>query len=97
MTGRAQGLPGQVVRRAPRRRDHRGVHRDRHPAGRDPLPPRRPARSDLDLQGREIRIRGKGGTARTVKIGHQATRSLDRYPRARARTRKRTGRSYGSA
>jgi site-specific recombinase XerC len=24
-----------------------------------------PARSDLDLQGREIRIRGKGGTART--------------------------------
>jgi site-specific recombinase XerD len=29
-----------------------------------------PARSDLDLQAREIRIRGKGGTARTVKIGH---------------------------
>ena len=44
-----------------------------------------PARSDLDLQGREIRIRGKGGTARTVKIGHQAARSLDRYLRARAR------------
>jgi site-specific recombinase XerD len=44
-----------------------------------------PARSDLDLQGREIRIRGKGGTARTVKIGHQAARSLDRYIRARAR------------
>ena len=43
------------------------------------------ARSDLDLQGREIRIRGKGGTARTVKIGHQAARSLDRYLRARAR------------
>ena len=44
-----------------------------------------PARSDLDLHGREIRIRGKGGTARTVKIGHQAARSLDRYLRVRAR------------
>jgi len=44
-----------------------------------------PARSDPDLHGREIRIRGKGGTARTVKIGHQAARSLDRYLRARAR------------
>jgi integrase/recombinase XerD len=44
-----------------------------------------PARSDLDLHGRQIRIRGKGGTARTVKIGHQAARSLDRYLRARAR------------
>jgi site-specific recombinase XerD len=43
------------------------------------------ARSDLDLRGREIRIRGKGGTARTVKIGHRAARSLDRYLRARAR------------
>ena len=44
-----------------------------------------PARNDLDLQAREIRIAGKGGTARTVKIGHQAARSLDRYLRARAR------------
>ncbi len=44
-----------------------------------------PARNDLDLQAREIRIRGKGGTARTVKIGHQTARSLDRYLRARAR------------
>ncbi len=44
-----------------------------------------PARNDLDLQAREIRIRGKGGTDRTVKIGHQAARSLDRYLRARAR------------
>ncbi len=44
-----------------------------------------PARSDLDLQAREIRIRGKGGKPRTVKIGHQAARSLDRYLRARAR------------
>ncbi len=47
--------------------------------------PADPARSDLDLQAREIRIRGKGKTARTVKIGHQAARSLDRYLRARAR------------
>ena len=44
-----------------------------------------PARSDLDLQAREIRIRGKGGKARTVKISHDAARSLDRYLRARAR------------
>ena len=47
--------------------------------------PADPARTDLDLHAREIRIRGKGGTARTVKIGHQAARSLDRYLRARAR------------
>ena len=47
--------------------------------------PGAPARSDLDLQRREIRIRGKGRTSRTVKIGHQAARSLDRYLRARAR------------
>jgi site-specific recombinase XerD len=44
-----------------------------------------PARSDLDLQAREIRIAGKGGKRRTVRIGHQAARSLDRYLRARAR------------
>jgi site-specific recombinase XerD len=44
-----------------------------------------PARSDLDLHAREIRIAGKGARPRTVKIGHQAARSLDRYLRARAR------------
>ena len=44
-----------------------------------------PARSDLDLHAREIRIRGKASKPRTVKIGHQAARSLDRYIRARAR------------
>jgi site-specific recombinase XerC len=44
-----------------------------------------PARNDLDLQAWEISIAGKGGTARTVKIGHQAARSLDRYLRARTR------------
>ena len=44
-----------------------------------------PARTDLDLEAREIRIAGKGGKPRTVRIGHQAARSLDRYLRARAR------------
>jgi site-specific recombinase XerD len=44
-----------------------------------------PARSDLDLHAREIRIAGKADKPRTVKIGHQAARSLDRYLRARAR------------
>ena len=44
-----------------------------------------PARSDLDLQAREIRIAGKAGRPGTVRIGHQAARSLDRYLRARAR------------
>jgi site-specific recombinase XerD len=44
-----------------------------------------PARSDLDLHGREIRICGKGSKPRTVKISHQAARSLDRYLRTRAR------------
>jgi len=37
------------------------------------------------LAGVATRIRGKGRTSRTVKIGHQAARSLDRYLRARAR------------
>jgi integrase/recombinase XerD len=44
-----------------------------------------PDRSDLDLQAREIKIRGKGGKERTVRIGHQAARAVDRYLRARAR------------
>ena len=44
-----------------------------------------PARNDLDLHAREIRIRGKGSKPRTVKMGHQAACSLDRYLRARAR------------
>ena len=44
-----------------------------------------PARSDLDLHAREIRIAGKAGKPRTVRIGHQAARSLDRYLRTRAR------------
>jgi site-specific recombinase XerC len=44
-----------------------------------------PARSDLDLEHREIRVRGKGGRDRTVRIDHEAARRLDRYLRARVR------------
>jgi site-specific recombinase XerD len=44
-----------------------------------------PRRSDLDLQQREITVQGKGRKTRTVKIGHDAARSLDRYLRVRAR------------
>ena len=42
-------------------------------------------RSDLDLESREIKIRGKGGKERTVRISHEAARRLDRYLRARSR------------
>jgi len=42
-------------------------------------------RCDLDLAGREIRIRGKGGRERIVKISYQAARAVDRYLRVRAR------------
>jgi site-specific recombinase XerD len=44
-----------------------------------------PRRSDLDLERREIRVRGKGGKDRTVKIDHEAARRVDRYLRVRAR------------
>jgi integrase len=40
---------------------------------------------DLDLACREIRIRGKGGRERIVKISYQAARAVDRYLRARAK------------
>jgi site-specific recombinase XerD len=41
--------------------------------------------SDLDLESREIRVCGKGGKERIVRITHEAAHSLDRYLRARAR------------
>jgi integrase/recombinase XerD len=44
-----------------------------------------PRRSDVDLWHREITVRGKGRTTRTVKISHDAARALDRYLRVRAR------------
>jgi integrase len=47
--------------------------------------PHDPRRSDLDLQDREIAVRGKGGRPRVVRIGHEAARALDRYIRVRAR------------
>ena len=48
----------------------------------DPADPRR---SDVDLERREIRVRGKGGRDRTVRIDHEAARRLDRYLRVRVR------------
>ena len=44
-----------------------------------------PERSDVDLQNRTIRVRGKGRRERVVPIGHDAARALDRYIRARSR------------
>ena len=44
-----------------------------------------PYRSDVDLDAREIKVRGKGGKGRTVRITHEAAHRLDRYLRARAR------------
>ena len=41
--------------------------------------------SDLDLQQREITVRGKGGGSRIVKIGHEAARAVDRYIRIRSK------------
>jgi site-specific recombinase XerD len=49
-----------------------------------------PQRSDVDLWRREIRVRGKGGQPRVVRISHETARDLDRYIRARP-----TGRSSG--
>jgi site-specific recombinase XerD len=44
-----------------------------------------PSRGDVDLEAREIRVRGKGGRERTVRIGHEAARRVDRYLRVRSR------------
>ena len=44
-----------------------------------------PARSDVSPPAREIRVRGKAGKPRVVKISFHAARTLDRYLRARAR------------
>ena len=43
------------------------------------LGPGDPARGDLNLHGREIRVFGKGGRPRIVAISYEAARSLDRY------------------
>jgi hypothetical protein len=47
--------------------------------------PDEPRPSDIDLWGREITVHGKGRKTRTVKIGPDAARALDRYIRIRAR------------
>ena len=39
---------------------------------------------DVSLKNQTVIVMGKGGRARTVHIGHKATRDLDRYLRARA-------------
>jgi integrase/recombinase XerD len=44
-----------------------------------------PFRTDLDLDRREIHVRGKGGSDRIVRIDHEAARRVDRYLRVRAR------------
>ena len=46
--------------------------------------PADPGRSDVDLDRREIYVRGKGGKDRTVRIDHEAARRVDRYLRVRA-------------
>ena len=46
-----------------------------------------PGRGDVDLEAREIRVRGKGGRDRTVRIGHEAARRVDRYLRVRVQAR----------
>jgi site-specific recombinase XerD len=47
--------------------------------------PADPVRSDLNLSAREIRVRGKAGKPRIVKISYHAARSVDRYLRVRAK------------
>jgi integrase/recombinase XerD len=49
------------------------------------IDPDDPRHSDIDLWQREIRVRGKGGKPRIVKISYDAARAVDRYLRARAR------------
>ena len=41
--------------------------------------------SDVDMDGRLLRLRGKGACWRTVRFGKMAARELDRYTRVRAR------------
>ncbi len=54
-----------------------------------------PARGDLNLAGREIRIRGKAGRERIVKIGYHAARSVDGTCGPAPDIRWRPGRSCG--
>ena len=53
-----------------------------------------PDRSDLDLDSRQIRIRGKGGKERTVKIDKEAARRVGRYLRVRPRAGRISGQAH---
>lgn len=44
-----------------------------------------PERNDLDLMHREVRVHGKGGKVRVVRISHETARSVDRYLRLRVK------------
>ena len=77
--GTGEGLPGPLVRAAPRRRGHRGVHGDRHPAvraGRDPL---RPATT----RGAATSTCGAGRSRSAARAaGRGSSRSATRPPAA---------------
>ncbi len=47
--------------------------------------PDHPETNDVDLDGQQLRVLGKGSRMRVVPIGARATRILDRYIRIRAR------------
>lgn len=49
--------------------------------------PEDPERTDIDLQRREVLVRGKGGKERVVRFGHETARAIDRYLRLRAQHR----------
>ena len=55
-----------------------------------------PGRGDVDLEAREIRVQGKGGRDRTVKISHEAARRVDRYLRAAGDGRTKAGFRLGA-
>ncbi|MEG8177459.1 tyrosine-type recombinase/integrase [Nocardia terpenica] len=47
--------------------------------------PNEPDRSDIDLDRRELLVRGKGGKERRCKFGFEAARAIDRYIRLRSK------------
>ncbi|PXX66944.1 integrase/recombinase XerD [Nocardia tenerifensis] len=47
--------------------------------------PNAPDRSDIDLDRRELIVRGKGGKERRCKFGFEAARAVDRYVRLRSK------------
>lgn len=54
-------------------------------------------RTDIDLQRRELLVRGKGGKERVVKFGYETARAIDRYLRVRAQHVTREAAACGSA